>query len=172
MKKILLTFTIFLTTMLVSTTISRAGQVTSTNYKVVTGESAAKGFAQSSSYKTYTSTGQPAPVGVSSSASYIHQAGFIRHLLDSSPILKLIVPDINGDGVVNINNDILVCARSFGFPGTNPDYNSACDMNADGVVNINIDILVVANFFGPEKWPPVNSQTQPLDWTLGKKLSL
>jgi len=172
MKKILVTFSIFLAVVLAAGDVVFAGSATSTNYKVVTGDSASKGYASSTNYKAYTSTGQAAPVGVSSSASYIHQAGFIRRLLASSPNLNLIVPDINGDGFVNVINDILTCGRSFGSPSTNPNYNSACDMNADNFVNVVDDILGVANAFGTSKWPPANSPSQPLVWTLGKKLTL
>lgn len=169
MKKVLFTFSIFLGVALAATGVVFADSATSTNYKVFTGDSASKGFSSSTSYNLYSSTGQAGPTGQATSTSYKLQAGFIRRLVSPPPTLRLIDPDINNDGVVSVPIDILGCAQSFGTPATNPNYNSNCDMNADGVVNIPNDILVVASFFGPGKWPPINSQTQPLSWTLGKK---
>ena len=59
--------------------------------------------------------------------------------------------DINGDGVVDIYDAILLAAAygSHGFqPGVlaSPNWNPDCDLNGDGVVDIYDAILLAANF--------------------------
>ena len=56
-----------------------------------------------------------------------------------------LVGDVNGDGVVNIA-DVILVENAFGsYPG-HPRWNIACDVNADGVVNMADITLVLANF--------------------------
>ena len=50
--------------------------------------------------------------------------------------------DINGDGVVNIL-DLVLVASAFGKAGTSQN----ADINGDGMVNI-LDLVLVANAFG------------------------
>lgn|SRR3989344_2138591 len=166
MKNILLAFSIFLTAMLASTTIARAGRATSTNYKVVTGDSAARGYAQSAGYKLYSSTGQPGPIGVSTSTNYKLQAGFVRTLI-SSPTPKIIDPDISNDGLVRVS-DILLVVNNYVKENT-PGWNPEADLNADGIARVD-DILIAVNDYAMDNWPPFNSQTQPVIVPVGKQL--
>ena len=59
--------------------------------------------------------------------------------LDGEIFLKapVVVADLNGDGVVNIQ-DLVIVANAFG--------EAAPDLNGDGVVNIQ-DLVIVANAF-------------------------
>ena len=66
-----------------------AANASSSSFNLVETTAAAKGFAQSTSYKVYTSTGQPAPVEVSKSTSFVQQGGFIRHLDQGGWVLNL-----------------------------------------------------------------------------------
>ncbi len=60
---------------------------------------------------------------------------------------KALIPgDINGDGVVNINDAILASA-AFGSVTGDLNYNPLADMNSDGKVDI-FDMLLLAMNFG------------------------
>jgi peptide/nickel transport system substrate-binding protein len=54
-------------------------------------------------------------------------------------------PDINGDGVVNIL-DAIILANAFLSTPTSPNWNAKADINGDGVVNI-LDAIILANNF-------------------------
>jgi hypothetical protein len=54
--------------------------------------------------------------------------------------------DINGDGIVNIT-DVVIVALAFGSKPGDPNWNSYADLNQDGFVNI-VDIVTVAMYFG------------------------
>ena len=60
--------------------------------------------------------------------------------LDGEIYLRVQIPDLNTDGVVNIL-DLVIVANSFG------EASLRADLNADGVVNI-LDLVIVANAFG------------------------
>ncbi len=60
-------------------------------------------------------------------------------------ILK-IVGDINGDGVVNILDGILL-ANAFSSKPGDSNWNPNADLNGDGTVNI-LDAIILANNFG------------------------
>ena len=167
MKKILLTFSIFLAAMLVSTTIAYAGRATSTNYKVITGNSSSKGFAQSTNYKTYTMTGQPGPVGVATSSNFKVKAGVVRTFFPPPPIV-ILKPDLSGDGKVR-GNDILVAINNYFTEGTQ-NWNPAADLDGDDRGRGN-DILLAVNNYFIDYWPPVNSSTQPVTVPIGKTLT-
>ena len=57
------------------------------------------------------------------------------------PVNEIVSTDVNGDGVVNIL-DLVLIASNFGQTGRN-----AADVNADGIVNIQ-DLVLVAGAFG------------------------
>ncbi|MDD9972691.1 MAG: dockerin type I domain-containing protein, partial [Candidatus Poribacteria bacterium] len=61
-------------------------------------------------------------------------------LWEFTPIVLRVVEDVNGDGVVNIQ-DLVLVASNFGQTGANP-----ADVNSDGVVNIQDLVLVASNF--------------------------
>ena len=54
--------------------------------------------------------------------------------------------DINGDGVVNILDAILL-ASAFGSKRGEPNWDPRCDINKDGSVNI-LDAIILASHFG------------------------
>ena len=59
-------------------------------------------------------------------------------------------PDINGDGIVDIV-DIVIVALAFGSEPGDPNWNPIADLNGDGIVDI-VDIVLVAIHFG-ETYP-------------------
>jgi len=59
-------------------------------------------------------------------------------------------PDINGDGIVDIV-DIVIVALAFGSEPGDPNWNPVADLNGDGIVDI-VDIVLVAIHFG-ETYP-------------------
>jgi WD40 repeat protein len=62
-------------------------------------------------------------------------------LWDFTPFLFQIPGDVNSDGVVNIQ-DLVLIASNFGKAGVN-----TADVNGDGVVNVQ-DLVWVASYFG------------------------
>jgi len=68
---------------------------------------------------------------------------YIIRVLTAPPILK---GDINGDGVVNILDAILM-AKAFGSRSGDPNWDPRADLNNDGVVNI-LDAIILAGNFG------------------------
>lgn len=56
--------------------------------------------------------------------------------------------DINGDGVVNIN-DLMIVTANFGKTTSDADLDARADANGDGVVN-NTDLLIVIRAFAQE----------------------
>jgi Ca2+-binding EF-hand superfamily protein len=70
--------------------------------------------------------------------------------------VELRAGDINGDGLVNIN-DVTGTVASFGKAVNNQkdDQGRIVDLNGDGVVNINDVTAAVSNFglLGPLPWP-------------------
>ena len=84
-------------------------------------------------------------VAVSPNGSTIASGSFDGTvLLWTFPMLaeaRVILADVNADGVVNIQ-DIVLIAASFGAAGEN-----TADLNGDGVVNVQ-DLILIANTFG------------------------
>ena len=62
-------------------------------------------------------------------------------LWDFTPFFFQIPGDVNSDGVVNIQDMVLI-ASNFGQTGVN-----TADVNGDGVVNVQ-DLVWVASYFG------------------------
>jgi len=58
--------------------------------------------------------------------------------------LKVKIPgDVNGDGIVNIIDMVLLRA-AYGSTPTQPNWNPEADINRDGVINI-FDALILGN---------------------------
>ena len=55
-------------------------------------------------------------------------------------------PDVNGDGIVDIN-DIILAGQSLGSYAGHPRWNPVADLNGDGVVDI-FDLILIAKNFG------------------------
>ena len=55
-------------------------------------------------------------------------------------------PDINGDGIVDIV-DIVIVALAFGSEPGDPNWNPVADLNGDSIVDI-VDVVLVAIHFG------------------------
>ncbi len=72
-------------------------------------------------------------------------ASTIMALMPIRPAKALIPGDINGDGIVNINDAILASA-AFGSVTGDLDYNPLADMNSDGKVDIFDMVLLAMNF--------------------------
>ena len=65
-------------------------------------------------------------------------------------VTPTLASDINGDGLVNIV-DLILVARDFGTASTGPT-----DVNGDGIVNI-VDLIMVARDFGMTAAPSLNT---------------
>ena len=122
----------------------------------------------------------PLSIGKNSEGNREHYAGLIDEVaiwntaLDASEIRKAmnggiavepdiagsksVAADINGDGVVNIQ-DLVLVSSNFGETGENP-----ADVNKDGVVNI-ADLVMVAGELG-------NAAAAPSAWHDNLKVSL
>jgi parallel beta-helix repeat protein len=59
-------------------------------------------------------------------------------------------PDVNGDGIVDIV-DVVIVALAFGSEPGDPNWNPVADLNGDSIVDI-VDIVLVAIHFG-ETYP-------------------
>jgi len=59
---------------------------------------------------------------------------------------RWIPEDINGDGIVNIQ-DILIAALAFGSRPGDPNWNPIADLDNNGIINI-LDLVTIAIHFG------------------------
>ena len=148
---------------------------TSPSYRLVETQAAAKGFATSASYKFYSSTGQPTPVGVTQGPSYKAEVGFLRRAALISggavPMPRLIDPDTTDDGNVR-SGDITAVGNCYGVDAPAWATIPSCepkDLNTNGVIRSD-DISMAVNAYGLDNWPPFNSQTQPVTVPVGKTL--
>ena len=57
-----------------------------------------------------------------------------------------LIGDINGDGIVDIF-DVVILAKAFGSKPGDPNWNQAADLNSDDVVDI-FDVVTIAKNFG------------------------
>jgi hypothetical protein len=62
------------------------------------------------------------------------------------PARAAIPGDLNGDGIVDIN-DAVIASHAFGSSTGDTNYNPAADLNSNGVVDI-FDMLILATNFG------------------------
>lgn len=61
---------------------------------------------------------------------------------DIVSVLALAQPDVNGDGIIAIN-DLVLVAKAYGSSSSDPRFNEAYDMNRDGVIDI-MDLSFIA----------------------------
>ncbi|MDP3704017.1 MAG: S8 family serine peptidase, partial [Candidatus Omnitrophota bacterium] len=95
------------------------------------------------------------------------------------PVLRLLDPDVDDDGVVSLLGDLFAVAAAFGKTSGDPDWAryEPYDLNGDGVIDLLIDIFGVASAFGTQCWPtPSPTPSCPagsrLTWEEGRPLSL
>ena len=91
------------------------------------------------------SSGKPGKYIVNATTDY-DAAGTYYYAANNASFNIKLVGDINGDGVVNILDAILL-ADAFGSVPGNTNWNPNADLNGDGVVNI-LDAILLANNFG------------------------
>ena len=105
-------------------TVVYAGKPASTNYKIVTGDAASKGYATSTNYKLYSSTGQPGPIGTATKTNYKLQAGSVRSFFS-------VGPDTDND---TIPDDLDNCPQDANPDQLNTDgdgFGNVCDSDDD-----------------------------------------
>ncbi len=152
MKKIIVTFSIFLAVVLVAAGVAFAESATSTNYKVVTGDTAAKGYASSTNYKVYSVTGQGGVVGVPSSSSYKVQAGLVRRYATTS--------DSDGDGC----DDVKELGSNPALGGQRDPYYQWDFFDVSGDKSIDLtDALEILEHFGQNPGDPGYDQKYDRD---------
>jgi Dockerin type I domain len=92
----------------------------------------------SSSYGTNFTLGQSSPLGSSSSDNFSLFSGFWNIVLHAIPLR-----DVNGDGVVDLTDVILVLQVLVGFE--TGDVNLAADANGDGVIGA-ADVIYILQY--------------------------
>ncbi len=60
------------------------------------------------------------------------------------PVKFILCPDVNGDGLVNIG-DLLIVGRSFGISRGSVGWDPKADVSPDGVIDI-LDVVQIATF--------------------------
>jgi len=65
--------------------------------------------------------------------------------------LEIDLPDVNGDGLVDIF-DLVAVALAYGSKPNDPNWNSNADLNDDGLVDI-FDLVIVSAHYGAEYYP-------------------
>jgi len=73
---------------------------------------------------------------------------FQKQIATSSMPLTIVLPDVNGDGLVDIF-DLVAVASAFGSKPGDPNWNSKADVNGDGLVDI-FDLVAVSMNYGAE----------------------
>ncbi len=142
----------------------------SADYRVISVSSASDGFVASANYRLYSTTGETASGGVSSSAHYSLASGFIRRAfmppailcpgdsecdgysdtqaaaISKPPLLYCPVmrADIDGDGVISIL-DLSRVARDFGKPI--PPADPRNNQDGDTLITI-LDLAKQASVYG------------------------
>lgn len=151
MKKIIVTFLIFVAVVLGIAGVAYAGSAASTNYRVVTGDSASKSYASSSNYKVYSVTGQGGVVGVSTSSNYKVQAGLVRRYYSS---------DSDGDGC----SDAKEMGGNPALGGDRDPYYAWDFFDVTGDKSIDLsDTLEILNHFGQNPGDPGYDQKYDRD---------
>lgn len=62
------------------------------------------------------------------------------------PAFASLIGDINGDGIVDLK-DLVLVAKAFGSRPGSAKYDPRCDLNGNGVVDLT-DLVTVAFHFG------------------------
>lgn len=92
-------------------------------------------------YGNYSISAYASPVpGEADTADNVYIDGSVRVVRIQNSV------DINGDGIVNVL-EILIVALAFGSYLGHPNWNPIADLNQDGIINI-LDIVIIAVHFG------------------------
>ena len=97
------------------------------------------GVIGSSSYKILSSTGQPSPIGKSSSTNYINYAGFWHPIL--LEVTEAIKGDVNGDGLIDLMDSVLALQVMVGMKPSN--VHQRADLNGDDKIGLEEAIFSV-----------------------------
>ncbi len=123
---------VFVTVLCVVPGISASGQ-TSADYAIPSDVlSGGGGTSQSADYSISASIGQPATVGLSSSADYDDNAGFWPRVMGGEACLR--TGDINADNVVTSGDAQLAFQIALGFITPTHTEECAADCNGDSLV--------------------------------------
>jgi len=77
--------------------------------------------------------------------------------MDEALLFGFHCTDQNGDGQINLFDDIYEVANDFGFTKSTPEWDYRRDVNEDGVVSLFADIMFTASQFGldcKDVWKP------------------
>jgi hypothetical protein len=101
-----------------------------------------------SSYGTYNFSFASPGSGVLAGKYTVYASTYYSNTLatNKATFILGLVGDVNGDGVVNILDGILLANAFMSKPGDS-NWNPKADLNGDGVVNI-LDAILLANNFG------------------------
>jgi hypothetical protein len=112
--------------------------------------SSAGGAASSGSYKLFSVTGEPSPVGEASNSSYKVRDGFLQNFPSSCCNLP---GDANNDGTVNVGDAVRIITFIF-KGGAEPPCHQEGDPNGDSAINVG-DAVRLINFIFKSGTPPV-----------------
>jgi hypothetical protein len=105
------------------------------------------GESESDNYRIpVNSGGQPAAIGLSESANWGMQAGYVL-------AIRVIRGDVNADGIINVG-DVVYLVNYLYKGGSEPCPVEAGDVTSDGIVNVG-DVVYLVNYLYKGGDPPV-----------------